>query len=209
MAVFHDRKHAGRELAKFTGKLEFDFVAAIPRGGVAVAVEIAKIRKKPLLVVGVRKIPIPWNPEAGFGAIAEDGSIFINRSIFEHLNLSKEEVEDLANDVLKEVERRVRIYRRGALPDLDGKVILLVDDGFATGYTAIAAIELLKKKGAVVYAAAPCAPSDTVKLLERYADKVIVIHVQKFGSFAVASYYDDFSDLSDEEVIESLSEVSS
>lgn len=90
---------------------------------------------------------------------------------------------------------------------MGGKVILLVDDGFATGYTAIAAIELLKKRGAIVYAVAPCAPYDTIKLLEKYADKVIVIYKQKFGSFAVASYYDDFSDLSDEEVIESLSET--
>jgi len=195
MTLFRNRKHAGRKLAEFTRDLEFDLIAAIPRGGIAVAAEIAKIRKKRLLVVGVRKIPIPWNPEAGFGAIAEDGSTFINRSIFEHLNLLDEEVEELANDVRKEVERRVRIYRKGAIPDLNGKVILLVDDGFATGYTAIAAIELLKKKGAIVYAAAPCAPSDTVKLLKEYADKVIVIHVQGYGPFAVASYYDDFRDL--------------
>lgn len=207
MARFRDRRDGGRKLADFVKDLEFDYVAAIPRGGIAVGVEIARIRNKPLLVIGVRKIPIPWSPEAGFGAVAEDGSTFINERIFDNLGLSVEEVEELAEEVRREVERRVKTYREEPLPDLSKKTVLLVDDGFASGYTAIAAIELLKKKGATVYAAAPCSPSDTVKLLEEYADKVVVISEQRWGSFAVASYYEDFSDLSDEEVISMLSEL--
>ncbi|MFP3910417.1 MAG: phosphoribosyltransferase [Archaeoglobaceae archaeon] len=207
MARFRDRRDGGRKLADLVKDLEFDYVAAIPRGGIAVGVEIARIRNKHLLVIGVRKIPIPWSPEAGFGAVAEDGSTFINERIFDNLGLSVEEVEELAEEVRREVERRVKTYREEPLPDLSKKTVLLVDDGFASGYTAIAAIELLKKKGATVYAAAPCSPSDTVKLLEEYAYKVVVISEQRWGSFAVASYYEDFSDLSDEEVISMLSEL--
>ncbi|MFO7967652.1 MAG: phosphoribosyltransferase family protein [Archaeoglobaceae archaeon] len=208
MTHFRDRRDGGKKLANSVEDLEFDYVAAIPRGGVAVGVEVAKNRNKPLLVVGVRKIPIPWSPEAGFGAVAEDGSTFINEKIFDHLGLSVEETEELAEEVRKEVERRIKTYREEPLPDMSGKTVLLVDDGFASGYTAIAAIELLKNKGATVYAAAPCSPSDTVKLLEGYADKVVVIKEQKWGSFAVASYYHEFSDLSDEEVVKMLSELS-
>lgn len=207
MPQFRDRRDGGKKLAHFVKDLEFDYVAAIPRGGIAVGVEVSRNRDKPLLVIGVRKIPIPWSPEAGFGAVAEDGSTFINERIFDHLGLSIQETEELAEEVRKEVERRVETYREESLPDLSGKAVLLVDDGFASGYTAIAAIELLKNKGATVYAAAPCSPSDTVKLLEGYADKVMVISEQKWGSFAVASYYQEFSDLSDEEVVEMLSEL--
>ncbi|MFP3947066.1 MAG: phosphoribosyltransferase family protein, partial [Archaeoglobaceae archaeon] len=155
MARFRDRRDGGRKLADLVKDLEFDYVAAIPRGGIAVGVEIARIRNKHLLVIGVRKIPIPWSPEAGFGAVAEDGSTFINERIFDNLGLSVEEVEELAEEVRREVERRVKTYREEPLPDLSKKTVLLVDDGFASGYTAIAAIELLKKKGATVYAAAP------------------------------------------------------
>jgi|Deesub1362B_J571_1020462.scaffolds.fasta_scaffold00309_16 predicted phosphoribosyltransferase len=207
-ARFSDRKDAGIKLNDFLGSLEFDVIAAIPRGGVELAVEIARRRKKPVLIVGVRKIPIPWNIEAGFGAIAEDGSIFLNKSLLSHLQISSDEVSRLAEEVRREVIRRIDAYRKGReIPNLSGRRVLLVDDGFASGYTAIAAIELLKKKGAVVYAAAPCSPSDTVNLLKKYADEVIVIQVQRFGAFAVASYYEDFRDLTDEEVIESLKEV--
>lgn len=208
MTHFRNRRDGGKKLADFVKDLDFDYVAAIPRGGIAVGVEVAKDRNKPLLVIGVRKIPIPWSPEAGFGAVAEDGSTFINQRIFDHLGLSVQETEELTEEVRKEVERRVKTYREGPLPDLSGKTVLLVDDGFASGYTAIAAIELLKNSGATVYAAAPCSPSDTVKLLEDYADRVLVMSEQKWGSFAVASYYQDFSDLSDEEVVEMLSELS-
>lgn len=208
MTHFRDRRDGGKKLANFVEDLEFDYVAAIPRGGVAVGVEVAKNRDKPLLVIGVRKIPIPWSPEAGFGAVAEDGSTFINEKIFDHLGLSVEETEELAEEVRKEVKRRIKVYREEPLSDVRGKTVLLVDDGFASGYTAIAAIELLKNKGATVYAAAPCSPSDTIKLLEGYADKVVVISEQKWGSFAVASYYEEFDDLSDEEVLDMLSELS-
>ena len=98
------------------------------------------------------------------------------------------------------------MYRDKEIPDLSGKKILLVDDGFATGYTAIAAIQLLRKKGAEkVYAAAPCSPKDTVNLLKTYADDVFVINIQKNYPFAVASYYEDFSELNDEEVLKAIS----
>jgi predicted phosphoribosyltransferase len=204
--MFNDRVHAGKVLAEKI-PFEFDVVGAIPRGGVLVGAEIAKKFNKPLYIVGVRKIPIPWEPEAGFGAIAEDGSIYLNEKILPHLNLSDEMINELAEDVRREVERRVKVYRKKEI-DLKGKVVLLVDDGFATGYTAIAGIMMLKKKGASrVYAVAPCAPLDTVNLLKKHADDVFVLNVQKFGSFAVGSYYEDFRELSDEDVLNAMKDV--
>jgi len=212
MAQFFDRQEAGKKLTEYIQNIKFNLVAAIPRGGVPIGAEIAKFSKKPLLIIGVRKLPIPWNPEAGFGAVAEDGTTYLNQKLLAQIRLEgqlqEEEISELAEKVQKEIERRVKVYRKGnELPELDGKTVLLVDDGFASGYTAIAGIELIKKRGGKVYAAAPCAPYGTVKLLEKHAEEVIVINIQKgFGPFAVASYYHDFSDLTDNQVIKAISE---
>lgn len=206
MTIFGNRSHAGKILAEQI-PFKFDVVAVIPRGGVLVGVEIAKRHKKPVYVVGVRKIPIPWEPEAGFGAVAEDGSVYLKEEILPYLNLPENIITKLAEEVRREVERRIKLYRPKDA-DLKNKDVLLVDDGFATGYTAIAGIMMLRKKGArKVYAVAPCAPFDTILLLRRYADEVFVPNVQKFGPFAVANYYQDFRDLKDEEVLNALKEV--
>lgn len=206
MTIFRDRSHAGKILAEQI-PFKFDVVAVIPRGGVLVGVEIAKRHKKLVYVVGVRKIPIPWEPEAGFGAVAEDGSIYLNEEILPYLNLPEDVITKLAEEIRREVERRIKLYRLKDT-DLKNKDVLLVDDGFATGYTAIAGIMMLRKKGArKVYAVAPCAPFDTILLLRRYADEVFVPNVQKFGPFAVANYYQDFRDLKDEEVLNALKDV--
>ena len=200
---YRDRSHAGKELAKLD--VEFDVIAAIPRGGVILGAEIARVRKKPLLIVGVRKLPIPWSPEAGFGAIAEDGTVYLNDRIARRAGISEEVIREVASEVKIEVKRRVMTYRKGNIPDLAEKTILLVDDGFATGYTAIAAIDLLRKKNAKrIIAASPCAPIDTVELLKKHADEVIVLNVQDFLPFAVADYYDDFRELSDDDVLRAI-----
>ncbi len=202
---YHTRAHAGRELARLD--VDFDLVAAIPRGGVIVGAEVVKARKKPLLIVGVRKLPIPWNPEAGFGAVAEDGSVYLNEGIVRRTGITDEQIESISGEVRKEVERRVKTYRNGPIPDLSGRSVLLVDDGFATGYTAIAAINLLRKRGASrIIAAAPCAPADTVELLKNYAS-VLVLNIQSYLPFAVADYYEDFRELKDEEVLKAIREV--
>ena len=105
MTIFHDRRHAGNMLADFLKDkdVDFDVVAAIPRGGAIVAAEIAKKVQKPLLIVGVRKIPIPWNPEAGFGAIAEDCSTYLNERILERLDISSEQIREISSIVKKEI----------------------------------------------------------------------------------------------------------
>lgn len=214
MSQFFDRYEAGKKLTKYIEDIKFDIVVAIPRGGVPIGVEIAKFSKKPLLIIGARKIPIPWNREAGFGAVAEDGSTYFNRKLLNRIKLEGKlqegDISELVKNVQKEVRRRVSVYRKGKeLPNLEGRTVLLVDDGFASGYTAIAGVELVKNRGGKVYAAAPCAPYGTVKLLERHAEKVIVINIQKdFGPFAVASYYRNFDDLTDEDVLNAISEKS-
>ncbi|RLI87245.1 MAG: phosphoribosyltransferase [Archaeoglobales archaeon] len=200
---YRDRSHAGKELAKLD--VEFDIIAAVPRGGVIVGAEIARVRKKPLLIVGVRKLPIPWSPEAGFGAIAEDCTVYLNDRIVRRAGISEEVIREVANEVKMEVKRRVRTYRKGEIPDLSGNTVLLIDDGFATGYTAIAAIGLLRKKNAKkIIAASPCAPVDTFELLKKHADEVVVLNVQDFFPFAVGDYYEDFRELSDDDVLKAI-----
>lgn len=121
------------------------------------------------------------------------------------MNLDEDIIAKLAEKVRREVKRSVRFYRIKEI-DLNGKDVLLVDDGFTTGYTAIAGIMMLRKTGAKrIYAAAPCAPLDTVLLLRKYADDVFIL--QKFGAFTVTNYYQDFRELSDEDVLKALKEV--
>ena len=204
--IFRNRFHAGEKLAeKLKGFSPRSILVAIPRGGVAIAYSVSIKLGIKMTVVGVRKLPVPWSPEAGFGAVAEDGTIYINEALVRRFWIENEEISRIAEDVLSEVRRRVRIYRGDRLPDFSGKEIIVVDDGFATGYTAIAACELVKRAGAVeVILSAPCAPENTVKLLSDYGDDVITLITEKFTPFAVANYYEDFHDMTDDEVLEIL-----
>ncbi len=142
---FEDRREAGKRLAEIIP--EVDLIAAIPRGGVPVAVEVAKRLSRPLFVVGVRKLPIPWSPEAGFGAIDEDGNVHVSHHIVSRTRIDDVAVEKIAEDVLREVKRRISIYRK-SLPEIAGKAVAVIDDGFATGLTAVAAVEFVRVKGA-------------------------------------------------------------
>jgi len=201
--IFKDRYDAGRKLAErlaeYRGKA---IVLAIPRGGVPVGYEIAKRLDLPLDLIIPRKLPIPSEPEAGFGAIAPDGTIVLNEDMVRYLGLSAEEIKEIAEIVLDEVKRRVSEYRGDRpLPGLKGKTVIIVDDGLASGYTMIAAARAVKKgRPKKLVIAVPCSPRTSVERLEKEADKVICLAIQPYGSFAVASFYEKFPDLSDEEV---------
>jgi predicted phosphoribosyltransferase len=201
MAIFADRLQAGQELAKRIKLPENAVIFAIPRGGVPVGYALSKAFKLPFDIIVVRKLPVPWSPEAGFGALTLDGRVILNPE-FKGL-LSPKTIEEIARVVHQEVLRRNEVYRGGkGYKDLKGKVAVVVDDGFASGYTAIAAANFLRKfSPEAVVAVAPVCPKHTKELLKNYFDEVYCLVESEELPFAVASFYRDFHDLTDEEVL--------
>jgi putative phosphoribosyl transferase len=175
-------------------------VLAIPRGGVEVGYYVAEKLEIPLSLIVVRKLPFPLNPEAGFGAIAEDGSIFFVDSAYskKSLKVTKEIIEGQK----RELKRRIEVLRAGKpLPEISGKIVILVDDGIAMGSTMQAAIMLCRNRNAKkVVASAPVAGPATVKELDKVADDVVVLEKPPFFR-AVAEVYRRWYDVGDGEVI--------
>lgn len=200
---FKNREEAGKTLAKalleYKGKNPL--VLAIPRGGVVIAYEVAKALSAPLDLIIPRKIGAPGNPELAIGAVTEDGTTVLNQSVVESLMVSKEYIELAKEEQIKEIKRRVKVYRGGSAPhDLEGKTVILVDDGIATGATVKAAINSIRKKRPrTIVVASPVGPPETVEELKKYADKIVCPVVYE-PFFAIGQFYEDFSQVSDEEV---------
>lgn len=202
--LFKDREEAGAKLAEsYRGPKERAIVLGIPRGGIPVAYRMAQGLGCAFDVMVARKLPVPHNPEAGFGAIAPDGSLYLNEEMMQHLRLPPEQVNDIASKVLVEVRRRVKAYRGDRpFPDLEGMNVILTDDGLATGYTMIAAMEMVRKfKPSSVAVAVPVSPEGTARRIKPLVDHFHCLHVSHHYPFAVASFYEDFHDLSDREAI--------
>lgn len=207
MLIFNDRQEAGNILAEklqpLKPKLKNPIVLGIPRGGVPIGFIVAKALECPLDTIVLRKLPIPHNPEAGFGAVTLDKIAILNEKLLAQIHLSKPQIDGIIDNVYKEVLRRNNVYRRDKpFPDLNGRCVVLTDDGLATGYTMLAAIEFSKRKGAAeIIAAVPVAHREAYNLVKKEADEVVVLHISDFPYFAVASFYRGFSDMPDEEVI--------
>ena len=168
--IFEDRADAGRRLAR---SLEWyagsgAIIMAIPRGGVPVAAAAAEVLGLKWNVIVTRKLPIPWNPEAGFGAVAADGSVVLNEQMLHGLRLRAARIDEVMNEVRAEVTRRTEAYSKlRPTPDLSGKVVIVLDDGLASGYTMLAAIKSIRAQGpSRVVAAAPVASKSAAILLE-------------------------------------------
>lgn len=206
MFVFNSRIEAGEILAKkFSAsklKLKDPIVFGIPRGGIPVGLPIAKLLGCPLDTIVLRKLPIPDNPEAGFGAVTLNKVAILNEALLARLDLSQGEVSKIIDNVYKEVLRRNKVYRKDKpFPRINGRCVVLADDGLASGYTMLAAIKFAKAKGAFsVIAAVPVASRQAYELVNKEADEAVVLHVSDLPFFAVASFYREFPDLSDEEV---------
>ena len=202
--LFKDRLEGGQKLAQELKKLHLEnpVVLAIPSGGVPVGLEIAKVLSCPLDLVVVRKIQYPWTTEAGFGAVASDGTFFLGPAAQE---LSQEVIEAQTQKAIEQVKHREKEFLEGRKRvDVKGKTAILVDDGLATGSTMFAAIKSVrKKKPAHVIVAAPTGSGGAIELLENEADQVITLYKHPTGlPFAVASSYQKWHDLTDEEVIQ-------
>lgn len=206
---FPDRVSAGRQLADAVARLPLDdpVVLGLPRGGVPVAHEVARALGAPLDVVVVRKLGVPSRPELGFGAIGEGGVRVVNDSVVQAARLREPDMARVEEAERAALEQRLRRYRghRAAVP-LAGRTAVLVDDGIATGSTALVACEVARAQGAArVVVAVPVAPPDALALLRREADEVVCLSAPVLFS-AVGQWYDDFSQTSDEEVADLLAQ---
>ena len=206
--VFRDREHAGELLANFLEEnLETRdnlLTLGIPRGGIPVACVVARKLGTDLDLVIVRKIPIHWDPEAGFGAVTPDGEVLFNRDYVEYLGLRDDEVQVLVNDVLREIRRREKIFRGDKEEiSIEGKNVTIIDDGIATGYTMYAAIKYVKRMGAnKVFVATPTASKGAIKFLLPNVDALYCLNIRsEIPFFAVADAYENWRDLTDEDVI--------
>jgi putative phosphoribosyl transferase len=201
--VFADRTDAGRRLGErlATRVLRDPVVVALPRGGVPVAAEIAAALGAPLDVLVVRKLGSPMQPELGMGAIAEGGFRVLNEGLIAQLGVTRSDVEAVTEAEQAELLRRIEAYRggRGPVP-LEGRTVVLVDDGIATGYTARTAIGVLREKGAGrVVLAVPVASPDSLAELGEVADDVECLEAPRL-LVAIGAHYRDFRQTSDAEV---------
>jgi putative phosphoribosyl transferase len=212
MFVFEDRQDAGRKLAALLQKYrgEEPLVLGLPRGGVPVAFEIAQALGTAMDVWVVRKIGAPMQPELGVGAVAEGGGIFVDHLSVELIGASESEVTQIAEREKGEVERRVRLFRGGRPPpQVKGRTIIVVDDGIATGGTARAALQALRKLGPKrLILAVPVAATETLEALQTEVDEMVCCESTPYLG-AIGSWYEDFSQVSDDEVAELLRRGSS
>lgn len=198
--MFTDRKDAAIQLAEALNphRNTNALVLGIPRGGAETAYYVARELQAELSLLVARKLGHPKNPEYAVGALAEDGSIYLNPDV--RGELSPQTIENLAQQQQEEIKRRISILRQGEpLPPLKNRVVILVDDGIATGATLYAAIALCKKQGAArIVVAAPVSGRDKKRELLAEADEVVVLETPAFYR-SVSQAYESFYNLTDEE----------
>src|SRR5213596_311511 len=202
--AFPNRAEAGRLLAeklvKYAGR-DNVIVLGLPRGGVPVAYEVAQRLKVPLDVFIVRKLGVPGFEELAAGAIASGGVRVLNEDVMRSIPHADEAINAITARETAELERREQIYREGRPPpELRDRIVILVDDGLATGATMRAAVKALRERGAAkIVVAVPVGPPDTCREFEDEADEVVCASEPEFFQ-AVGQYYEDFSQTSDDEV---------
>jgi putative phosphoribosyl transferase len=205
--AFADRRQAGRELAERLRGLadERPVVLALPRGGVPVAYEIAVALNAPLDVLVARKIGAPGNPELGVGAVAEGGVAVLSEETIRGLSISEDELQRATAQAAREVAEGVRRYRGEHPPiSLRDRAVVVVDDGLATGGTAHAALRAVRGQGARrVVLAVPVGAPATVRMFAGDADAVVCL-LEPQPLWAIGMWYEDFGQVSDEEVHELL-----
>lgn len=205
--MFSDRADAGRLLAERLRHLSTEdvLVLGLPRGGVPVAVEVARALKAPLDVVVVRKLGMPGRPEVAMGAVGEGGVVVVDDEVMTYGRVGPRELAAAREREEREVERRVVRFRGGRPPQqVHGRKVVLVDDGIATGSTARAACRVVRAQGAArVVLAAPVAPEGAVRRVRGEADEVVCLETPR-DFYAVGQWYRDFTQTSDDEVVRLL-----
>jgi putative phosphoribosyl transferase len=209
---YTDRNDAGRCLAAELAHLK-DYrpaVLALPRGGVAVAYQIARALESPLDIVLVRKIGVPWQPELALGAVSDGAApeTFIDRDLATRLKIPEDYIKTATQRELQEIERRRNSYCAGRPPiDIAGRAAIVVDDGIATGATMRVALRAVRRRNpARLVLAVPVAPADALAALRAEADEIVCLQPQ-MALGAIGFYYRDFHQMSDAEVIDLLARV--
>jgi predicted phosphoribosyltransferase len=208
--IYHDRRDAGRQLATllsdYAGHSDL-LVLALPRGGVPVGYEVAHTLGAPLDVFLVRKLGVPGREELAMGAIASGGVRVVNEDVVRALGIPVEVIDHVATDEERELARREWEYRDDRPPpDVAGKVVILVDDGLATGSTMRAAVLALRERGPTeIVVAVPVGAAETCRVMSQIADRAVCAQMpEQFA--AVGLWYEDFSQTTDEEVRELLAD---
>lgn len=205
--VFQDRREAGKKLGKelVARDLEADIVLAIPRGGLPLGREVADALDTELDVIVASKIGSPGNPELAIGAAASDGSYWLNEELIDRMGVDQEFIDEGIETEAENAREKLEFMRgEEELPELEGRKAVLVDDGIATGSTAIACLRQIRDAGAEkVVLAVPVGPRDTRERLADEADEIVVLETPKaFG--AVGRHYRDFEQVTDEAAREYL-----
>jgi putative phosphoribosyl transferase len=210
--IYENRADAGKRLARKLAGYEGQepLILALPRGGVPVAAEIARALDAPLDLILVRKLGVPIQPELAMGAVIDGAEPHVvrNEDIIALLAMPKEEFEQICARELAEIERRRKLYvAKRPRAELRDRVVIVVDDGIATGATTRAALEAIRSKGPrKLVLAVPVAPTSTIKELEGEADEIVCLqHHEPF--YAIGLYYADFHQVTDKEVIGILSKA--
>ncbi|HSA06204.1 MAG TPA: phosphoribosyltransferase family protein [Candidatus Gastranaerophilales bacterium] len=198
---YESKEAAGEILAEklFELKLEKPYIMAVLRGGVQVAQVIADKFKLPVHPLIVKKLPSPENPEYGFGAVTEDGTLVLNENAVLSLKLSRDIIEKIANTIVLEIQRRKNIFGELDNKKISESDVIIVDDGIATGYSLIAAINTVKKRRPKsITIAVPVSSLSAYSVIKKLADNIVCPLISSDYFFTVAAYYKTWSDLSEE-----------
>jgi len=208
-SVFRDRSDAGRRLAAFMhdhSAVENPLICAIPAGGVPVGLELAEGLQGRMFLGVVRKLKVPWNPEAGFGSMTWNGKVYLNQELVRLLNISDDQIRQAIAETQNNIRKRIEQFAGGSsIPPIHGRTVIITDDGLASGYTMMAAVEALRTDGPQkIIVAVPTGSSGAVAVLSGVVDTVVCLNLREHYPFAVADAYQSWYDLDDEEVISCL-----
>lgn len=203
--IFRDRSHAGEMLAEMLDDYrETDaIIFAIPAGGIPVAVAVAERLRFHLEIAVVSKITLPWNTEAGYGAVAFDGTVLLNRELIRYFDLTEEQIRDGQYKTTQKVMRRVRGFRGDKpYPDISHQTVFVIDDGLASGFTVLTALQALQKAGASkLIVAVPTASLSAIERIAPHVEFLYCVNVRGGWRFAVADAYMNWADIDEAESI--------
>ena len=208
--IFESRYDAGKQLAEKLREYRNQpvIVLAIPNGGIPVALQVALALNTDLDLIISRKIPIPLRPEGGFGAVADDGTTILNQEVLKTINLNEQQVNYQVSKVRNDIQQRSLLYR-GSRPIsiVSDKTVIVIDDGLASGYTMMAAVESVRRRQPKqVIAAVPAASATAVRQVEKIADRVVTVVTAFVPKFYVSDFYRYWNVLSDKEGLECFQE---
>lgn len=206
--IFRDRIQAGLLLADELGQYKKDpssIIVAIPAGGVPVGYTISEKLELPLEVAITRKLHVPWNPEAGFGAVTWNELVEINEPLVKQLGLTEGQIEAVIEKESSTINKRRRLYGEKKFPDLEDKHPILVDDGIASGFSMLTTAKAIRKYEPMsITVAVPTAPKRSIERIQPYVDQIYCLNIRSGLRFAVASAYKKWRDVTEEEVIKIL-----